>query len=77
MQPSLHLPERTRRDLLGRPTVATNPVRHTVGGFIHGLSCVFVGHRWVEASRTARRENGRRKIRFKCSRCNMLAGFTN
>jgi len=76
MQPSLHLPNRTRRDLPGHLAGAT-PVRNAVGGFIHRLPCAFVGHRWVEASRSARRENGRRKIRFKCSRCNMLAGFTN
>jgi hypothetical protein len=74
MQPSLHLPEQTRGNL--RPDVATTPARQSVGGFLQGLPCAFVGHRWVEASRT-RRVNGRRTIRFKCSRCSVAAGFTN
>ena len=74
---TLHRPERRRRDLSGRVARATYPVRHAIGTLIHALPCTLVGHRWVEASRAVRRERGRRKIRFKCSRCHLPAGFTN
>ncbi len=77
MEPSLHHPERRRRDLRGRLARATYPARHAVGEFLYALPCRVVGHRWVESSRSTRRERGRKKIRFKCSRCRIHAGFTN
>ena len=77
METTLYRSDRRRRDLRGRVARATYPVRHTVGEFIQSLPCRFVGHRWVEASRSARRERGRKKMRFKCSRCQMRAGFSN
>jgi hypothetical protein len=77
MQTPTHHPERRRRDLRGRLARATYPVRHAVGDFIYALPCAFVGHRWVEGSRSLYRERGRKKIRFKCARCRMHAGFTN
>ncbi len=74
---AIYRPERRRRDLRGRVARATYPVRHAVGDFIVSRPCKFVGHRWVEASRGLRRERGRRKMRFKCSRCQLRAGFSN
>jgi hypothetical protein len=74
---TIYRPERRRRDLRGRVARVTYPVRHAVGDFIVSLPCKFVGHRWVEASRGKRREQGRRRIRFHCARCRMRAGFTN
>jgi len=52
-------------------------VRHAVGEFVEGLPCNVIGHRWVEESRAVRRARGGKKIRFKCARCHMHAGFTN
>jgi hypothetical protein len=77
METTLYRPDRRRRDLRGRLARATYPVRHAVSGFVYALPCSFVGHRWVESSRSVRRERGRKKIRFKCSRCNLHAGFTS
>jgi len=77
METTVYSPDRRRRDLRGRVARATYPVRHAVGGFIQSLPCRFVGHRWVEASRTVRRERRRTKMRFKCSRCQLHAGFSN
>jgi hypothetical protein len=77
MEFTLHRPERRRRDLRGRVARATYPVRHAVGELIDGLPCTFIGHRWVEASRSQIRVRGVRKILFKCARCHMHAGFTS
>jgi hypothetical protein len=77
METTLYRPDRRRRDLRGRVARATYPARQAVGEFILALPCRFVGHRWVEASRSVRRERGRRKMRFKCSRCQLRAGFSN
>ena len=74
---NLYRPDRRRRDLRGRLARATYPVRHAVGEFVYALPCKFVGHRWVEASRSNRRERGRKRLRFRCVRCRMHAGFTN
>jgi hypothetical protein len=76
MPATLHFPERRRRDLRGRVARATYPVRYAVGGFIQGFPCNVIGHRWVEV-RDARGRREGRKMRFKCSRCSMTAGFTN
>jgi len=78
MQPTLHRPERRRRDLRGRVARVTYPMRHAVGQFIDRLPCNIIGHRWVEESRGGRRRGDKnKKMRFKCSRCNLHAGFTN
>jgi hypothetical protein len=71
-----HFPERRRRDLRGRVARATYPVRYAVGGFIAGLPCNVIGHRWIEVRDPRARREGK-KMRFKCSRCSMTAGFTN
>jgi hypothetical protein len=77
MEPTLYpRVERRRRDLRGRFARATYPVRSKVGEFIDGLPCNVIGHHWVDISRPAERVRDR-KLRFKCSRCNMTAGFTN
>ncbi len=76
MAATLDFPERRRRDLRGRVARATYPVRHAVGEVIDGFPCNFIGHRWVEVREPARRRQGN-KMRFRCSRCLMTAGFTN
>jgi hypothetical protein len=77
MQPTLYpRVERRRRDLRGRVARATYPMRNAVGEFIDGLPCNVIGHRWVDVSRPAERARDR-KLRFRCSRCHMTAGFTN
>jgi hypothetical protein len=69
--------ERRRRDLPGRFARATWPARHAIGSFVEGLPCNVIGHRWVEIPKSLRRsmfnDDGKR-LRFKCSRCGMLAG---
>lgn len=40
------------------------------------LPCRLLGHRWVEVPRSFRGRKGE-KMRFQCSRCNMMGGFTN
>ena len=71
--------ERRRRDLTGRVARATFPVRFSAGELIHGFPCNVIGHHWVEIPRLLRRSrvNDDRKMRFKCSRCSLTAGFTN
>jgi len=77
MQATLHFPERRRRNLRGRIARATYPVRTAVGGFIDGMPCNVIGHKWVEAGGRARRIQGDKKMHFKCSRCATVATFTN
>ncbi len=72
----LPFPDRRRRDLRGRVARATYPVRSAVGGFFDAFPCNFIGHRWVELPDPRRRREGR-KMRFRCSRCQMRGGFTN
>lgn len=69
--------ERRRRDLRGRLARATYPVRNAVGEFVDGMPCNLIGHHWVEVSRAVRLAHADRKMHFKCSRCQMTAGFTN
>jgi len=73
---TLPFPERRRRDLRGRVARATYPVRYAVGELVDGFPCNVIGHRWVEIPDPHGRREGR-KIRFRCSRCSMTAGFTN
>ena len=77
MQATLHFPERRRRTLRGRLARATYPVRTAVGGFIDGMPCTVIGHKWVEVGGRARRLKGDKKLHFKCSRCAQVAAFTN
>jgi hypothetical protein len=74
---TLHFHERRRRDLRGRVARATYPVRSAVGGFIDGMPCTLIGHKWVEVAGRARRIQGDKRMHFKCSRCAAIAGFTN
>lgn len=76
MPSPLPFPDRRRRDLRGRVARATYPVRYAVGGFIDSFPCNVIGHRWVELPDPRRRREGRR-MRFRCARCQMRAGFTN
>jgi hypothetical protein len=41
------------------------------------MPCNVIGHRWVEVGGRARRMKGDKKMRFKCSRCDEVAAFTN
>ena len=68
--------ERRRRDLPGRMARATWPARQAVGGFVEGLPCNVIGHRWIEipkAQRLVMFSDGKR-LRFKCTRCGLIAG---
>jgi hypothetical protein len=76
MSTTLPFPERRRRDLRGRVARATYPVRNAVGEFIGGFPCNVIGHRWIEVPDPGRRKENR-KMRFRCSRCSMSAGFSN
>jgi hypothetical protein len=68
--------ERRRRDLPGRLARATWPARQAIGSFVEGLPCNVIGHRWVEIPKALRRSklSEGRHLRFKCSRCGMVAG---
>ena len=77
MQDTLVFHERRRRDLRGRIARATYPMRNAVGGFLDGMPCNVIGHKWVEVAGRARRIQGDKRMHFKCSRCAAIAGFTN
>jgi hypothetical protein len=68
--------ERRRQDLPGRLARATWPTRHALGEFVDGLPCTVIGHKWVEIPRSQRRAMyaDPDPLRFRCSRCRMLAG---
>jgi hypothetical protein len=68
--------ERRRRDLPGRLARATWPARRALGTFVEGLPCNVIGHKWVEIPKSLRltKYSDGRRMRFKCSRCNMIAG---
>ena len=71
--------ERRRRDLSGRFGRATFPARQAAQDFLEGFPCNLIGHRWVEVPEALRRSvrNDGKRLRFKCSRCYMTAGFSN
>lgn len=74
--------ERRRRDFRGRLARATWPAREALDGFLDDLGdlpCRVLGHRWREVPELLRRSSHSdgRKMRFKCSRCFLTAGFTN
>ena len=76
MAASLSVPERRRRNLRSRVARVTYPVRSAVGEAIDGFPCNVIGHRWVEVP-DPRRRHEKTKMRFRCSRCFIHAGFTN
>jgi hypothetical protein len=67
-------PERRRRDLPGRVSRATWPARQAIGGFVEGLPCTVIGHKWVEIPIAKRRSqfSDPRLVRFRCPRCGMI-----
>ena len=69
-------PERRRRDLSGRLARAAWPTRQAIGGFVEGLPCNVIGHKWVEIPKALRRKQfeDANRLRFKCSRCGVVAG---
>lgn len=68
--------DRRRRDVSGRLARATWPARRTFRGIVENFPCNVIGHRWVEIPRALRRTNRNdgRRMRFKCSRCGLVAG---
>ena len=71
--------ERRRRDLRGRLARVSYPLREAADDFIEGFPCNVIGHNWVEVPEILRRSarSDGKKMRFKCSRCYMTAGFRN
>jgi hypothetical protein len=71
--------ERRRRDLAGRITRATFPVRQSIGALVAGFPCNVIGHHWVEIPRARWRSStsGDRRMHFRCSRCQRTGEFTN
>ena len=71
--------ERRRQDLPGRIARATYPVRQALQDFIEGFPCNVVGHRWVEIPESLRRsaKSDGSRMRFQCSRCSIVGGFSN
>jgi hypothetical protein len=67
--------ERRGQDLPGRLARATYPARRAIGEFVQGLPCNVIGHKWVEIPKAERRAYGDpRRMRFRCSRCEMITG---
>jgi len=71
--------ERRRQDLFGRVARATYPAREAAGHVLEELPCRVLGHHWVEVPQTLRRSSRSdgSKLRFRCSRCFLVGGFTN
>lgn len=76
---STHVQDRRRHDLRGRIARATFPVRYSFGEFIEGLPCNLIGHHFKEVpqSHLSARDRARGRMRFRCTRCFLMAGFTN
>jgi hypothetical protein len=71
--------ERRRRDLRGRVARVAYPARHAVEELVEGFPCNLFGHHWVEVPqglRRSARSTGER-MRFRCSRCFLVGGFSN
>jgi hypothetical protein len=78
----IQVPDRRRHDLLARLARATFPVRSSVNELLDGLGdlpCRILGHRWKEvpSSHVSARAREAHRMRFRCSRCHLTAGFTN
>ena len=71
--------ERRRRNLAGRLARVTYPVRCATAGAIEGFPCNVIGHHWVEVPRILRRSarSSGERMRFRCSRCSQVGGFSN
>jgi hypothetical protein len=71
--------DRRRHDLAGRVARATYPIRFVANSWIGDFPCNIIGHHWVEIPKTFRisATSDGSKMRFKCSRCYLIAGFSN
>jgi len=74
--------ERRRTDFGGRVARVTWPARMTWKEFVAdlgGLPCRIIGHNWREVPEMLRRSanSDGKRMRFKCSRCYMVGGFSN
>ena len=76
-------PRRRRHDLVGRVARAIYPAReaaaHALEDLPCRLPCRLLGHHWVEVPQTLRRSSrcDGSRMRFRCSRCFLVGGFTN
>lgn len=79
MNPAAAVRDRRRHDLAGRVARATYPDREAAAGAMESLPCRLLGHRWVEVPESLRRSarSDGAKMRFRCSRCSLVAGFSN
>jgi len=70
---------RRRRDLVGRVARAIYPAREAAAHALEDLPCRLLGHNWVEIPATLRRSsrNDGSRMRFRCSRCFLVGGFSN
>lgn len=74
--------DRRRSDLAGRVARATWPARMTWQEFLGDLGdlpCKVLGHHWREVSPThlGARDRQRGRMRFRCTRCFLMGGFSN
>jgi hypothetical protein len=72
-------PERRDRSIPGRVARATYPTREAVVEAMQDLPCRLLGHHWVEVPpslRRSARSDGER-MRFRCTRCSLVGGFSN
>ena len=71
--------DRRRHDLVGRVARAIYPAREAAAHALEDLPCRLLGHHWVEVPQTLRRSSRSdgSKMRFRCSRCFLVGGFTN
>jgi hypothetical protein len=58
---------------------ATYPAREALAGAMEDLPCRVLGHAWVEVPESLRRsaKSDGAKMRFRCRRCSLVAGFSN
>jgi hypothetical protein len=54
-------------------------IDHAWGEFLAGFPCNVLDHHWVEKppSQTSRQGRAEGRMEFKCSRCPVVAGFSN
>ena len=76
---SAEIIDRRRHDLKGRIARATYPIRESFEDFLQGFPCNVIGHhfREVPSSHLSARDRARGRMRFKCTRCFLMGGFTN
>jgi hypothetical protein len=71
--------ERRNRTVQGRVARATYPAREAVVEAMEDLPCRLLGHHWVEVPHSLRRSarSDGERMRFRCSRCSLVGGFSN